>query len=177
MSRRRGANLEPEDRALWDAVTKSVRPLPGGKQETPAAEAKLATKPASVVRKRPPKPEHQSPEKPSAPKPPPLAVLDRRTRGRVARGRIEIDARLDLHGHTLERARPRLERFLESSQSKGASLVLVITGKGGSGALRREVPLWLSSPHMRALVIGYEEAAQHHGGAGALYVRVRRLRG
>jgi len=130
--------------------------------------------PATLQKTKPSRP--PAPVKPFVPKPPPLAALDRRTRGRVARGRIDIDARLDLHGHTLERARPRLERFIAAAQADGASLVLVITGKGGSGALRREAPLWLSSPDLRALVIGFEEAAQNHGGAGALYVRIRRPR-
>jgi DNA-nicking Smr family endonuclease len=171
MSKERGPRgLDPTDRALWDEITKSIKPLrelgpkaglvqpapdPGGerKHRTPAAPARpaLAAKP-----------------------PPPLAKLDRRTRGRVARGRTEIDGRLDLHGLTLERARGRLATFLASSQARGAALVLVITGK--SGALRREVPHWLALPELRALVIGFEEATSAHGGAGALYVRIRRAR-
>jgi DNA-nicking Smr family endonuclease len=172
MSRRRGT-LAPEDRALWDAVTKSIHPL--SKRKTPVAEAEPGSGPAAAARQKP-RPQQLAPIKPPVPKAPPLAALDRRTRSRVARGRIDIDARLDLHGHTLERARQRLERFLAASQTDGAGLVLVITGKGGTGALRREVPLWLSTPQMRALVIGFEEAAQNHGGAGALYVRIRRPR-
>jgi DNA-nicking Smr family endonuclease len=174
MSRRRGT-LEHEDRALWDAVKKSIRPL-AGRRKTPAAEAQTVETVASPARRKQATAQPLAAAKPAVSKAPPLAELDRRTRSRVARGRIEIDARLDLHGHTLERARPRLERFLATAQESGAGIVLVITGKGGSGALRREVPLWLSSPHLRAFVIGYEEAAQHHGGAGALYVRVRRPR-
>jgi DNA-nicking Smr family endonuclease len=109
-----------------------------------------------------------------APKAPPLAALDRRTRSRLARGQIEIDARLDLHGLTLQRAHARLRSFLSNAQVRGHRLVLVITGKGGSGAMRREVPHWLSLPEMRALVIGYEPASAAHGGDGALYIRVRR---
>ncbi len=61
--------------------------------------------------------------------------------------------------------------------------MLVITGKGTiapqgaeRGVLKREVPLWLGSPEFRPLVIGFEQAAGAHGGAGALYVRVRRKR-
>jgi DNA-nicking Smr family endonuclease len=94
---------------------------------------------------------------------------------------VQIDARLDLHGLTLQRAHTRLSSFLVSAQERGSSLILVITGKGGAGrergALRREVPQWLSLPEFRPLVIGFEEAAPAHGGAGALYVRVRRRRG
>ncbi len=63
--------------------------------------------------------------------------------------------------------------------------MLVITGKGKrseeswsneGGVLKRQVPLWLSLPEFRALVIGFEEAGIRHGGAGALYIRVRRRR-
>jgi DNA-nicking Smr family endonuclease len=180
MSARRGGadGIKPDDRALWDAVKKSVKPLKNLKPR--------AAKPANVPGKLDPPPAARpkaskqaalQPTKTAAPKPPPLAVLDRRTRSRVARGRVEIDARLDLHGLTLDRARPRLASFLASAQARGAALVLVITGKGGTGALRREAPFWLSSPELRPLVIGFEEAAQNHGGAGALYVRIRRARG
>lgn len=169
MSRERGPRgLAPPDRALWDEITKSVKPL-----------RELGPKPASVEpdpdpareRKHRPPP---APPRPAAKSPPPLAKLDRRARSRVARGRTEIDGRLDLHGLTLERARGRLATFLASSQARGTALVLVITGK--SGALRREVPHWLALPELRALVIGFEEAASAHGGAGALYVRIRRAR-
>jgi DNA-nicking Smr family endonuclease len=60
-------------------------------------------------------------------------------------------------------------------------VVLVITGKGGSdgegrGVLKRQVPMWLEGPELRSLVIGYDNAGIGHGGAGALYVRVRRGR-
>jgi DNA-nicking Smr family endonuclease len=177
MSKRGGSGIKPEDRALWDAIKKSVKPLKNVKPRVAGPAAIPPEPPASPTAKtKTPKPPPAPIAKPAPPKPPPLAALDRRTRSRVARGRIEIDARLDLHGLTLERARPRLASFLASSQARGASLVLVITGKGGTGALRREVPFWLSSPQSRALVIGFEEAAPSHGGAGALYVRIRRPR-
>jgi DNA-nicking Smr family endonuclease len=171
MSRERGRRgLDPPDRALWDEITKSIKPLrllqPGPASIEPDPD------PVHERKHRPP----PAPTRPvTTPKPPPLAKLDRRTRSRVARGRTEIDGRLDLHGLTLERARGRLAAFLASSQARGAALVLVITGK--SGALRREVPHWLALPELRALVIGFEEAAAAHGGAGALYVRIRRARG
>jgi DNA-nicking Smr family endonuclease len=42
------------------------------------------------------------------------------------------------------------------------------------GILRRMVPTWLAAPDMRAVVIGFDEAGPGHGGAGALYVRLRR---
>jgi DNA-nicking Smr family endonuclease len=38
------------------------------------------------------------------------------------------------------------------------------------------VPHWLRLAELRPLVLGFEEAEQRHGGSGALYVRLRRLR-
>jgi DNA-nicking Smr family endonuclease len=123
------------------------------------------------------------PERAPTPVMPPLSAIDRRTRQKIARGRVEIDARLDLHGMKQSEARERLSAFLHRAQVRGKSLVLVITGKGTAapegaerGVLRRAVPLWLALPEFRALVIGFEEAAPAHGGAGALYVRIRRNR-
>jgi DNA-nicking Smr family endonuclease len=59
----------------------------------------------------------------------------------------------------------------------------VITGKGSPaaasderGILRRQVPLWLGLPDMRACVLGFDAAHVGHGGDGALYVRLRRTK-
>ena len=101
---------------------------------------------------------------------------------RVARGKEPIDGRLDLHGLTQSEAHATLLRFLRAANAREARLVLVITGKGARagegerGVLKRQVPLWLGSAEFRALVIGFEDAHATHGGAGALYVRVRRSR-
>jgi DNA-nicking Smr family endonuclease len=68
---------------------------------------------------------------------------------------------------------------LHDAQAAGSRYVLVITGKGRDqeqGILRRQVPLWLEAPDLRGLVVGFDTADTGHGGAGALYVRVRRKR-
>jgi DNA-nicking Smr family endonuclease len=101
---------------------------------------------------------------------------------RVARGKEAIDGRLDLHGLTQSEAHAALSRFLRTASSRGARLVLVITGKGvrasdgERGVLKRHVPQWLGLPELRAFVIGFESAHIAHGGEGALYVRIRRAR-
>lgn len=119
------------------------------------------------------------------PRPPALAPMDDRTRRRLVRGVMAIDERLDLHGYTQDAAHSILRRFLVTARDRGARVVLVITGKGrpGSahdhhdrGVLRRSVPHWLADPSLRDVVIGFEEAHLAHGGAGAIYVRLRRRR-
>ena len=77
--------------------------------------------------------------KPKPPSPPALAPLDRKTKSRIARGTHAIDARLDLHGHTQAEAHDALIRFLRRVRDKGASVVLVITGKGARGDGERGV--------------------------------------
>jgi DNA-nicking Smr family endonuclease len=181
---RRKRGLSEEDRALWESVAKQVKPLrkrhrAAKPPAAPEAEVSVAPKPVAS-----PKP--LAPAKiPAPPKqqPPPLAPIGRRERSHLSRGRTEIDARLDLHGMTQTRAHHRLFTFLQRAHSDGLTFVLVITGKGKvggaeseRGVLRRQVPLWLSLPEFRTMVVGFEEAHIGHGGEGALYVRVRRSR-
>ena len=183
-SKKRG--LTGEDSALWDEIAKSIRPLPGRRTRIGSEPAALSieeqTAKGTEKRNRPVAP---APAKRRDPPAPPLAPIDRKLKTKLSRGSMEIDARLDLHGHTQAEAKSRLLRFLETAQASGHSLVLVITGKGKrsddswsneGGVLKRQVPLWLSLPEFRALVIGFEEAGIRHGGAGALYIRVRRRR-
>ena len=174
--------LTQDERVLWTIVTKSVAPLRDGTLEQPdddiAAEAPKPARPA----KRPAKlvPTTLPPPKQPPPLTPPLAPLGRRMRARVARGKQAIDGRLDLHGLTQSEAHSALLHFLRNAIARDARLVLVITGKGRGGepgVLRRQVPQWLGLPDFRPLVIGFEDAHVAHGGEGALYVRVRRVRG
>lgn len=173
-----------DEMELWGSVTRSIapltkrpRPAPPHKPEHRPAKAKApAAKPRSVAMPAPVKPA-------AKPAPPPsLHPLDRRTRSRLARGTVAIDARIDLHGLTQAAAHRHLIHFLADAQADGARVVLVITGKGRQGesggedrgVLRRMVPAWLAAPDLRPLVIGFDEAGRGHGGSGALYVRIRR---
>jgi DNA-nicking Smr family endonuclease len=181
---RRRRALSEEERALWEAVAKSTKPLK--KKQRPAKPALVA--PAVVIAAAtpidaPPKPRIAAPAvvKRPRPEPPPLALLGRRERTQLARGKKDIEARLDLHGMTQARAHRALLSFLQRASDDGLTFVLVITGKGRTtgpeserGVLRRQVPEWLGLAEFRAHVVGFEEAHIGHGGGGALYVRVRR---
>lgn len=181
MRSRRGKTLTEADIALWRQVARSVTPLPGRAPvapEPPAAPAPptdTAPLALSASLKVPAKP----------PAPPPLAPLERRLRTQLRRGQQAVEAKIDLHGMRQDEAHSVLNGFLRREQKRGSKLVLVVTGKGGAGAslfggergiLRRMVPQWLGLPEMRALVVGFEEAEQRHGGSGALYIRLRRTR-
>jgi DNA-nicking Smr family endonuclease len=175
---RKGRRLSEDENKLWHGVTKSVAPL---RKRAPAKAIKNDMPPpvAKAPSRKPAAPAMPVvAQKPKAPPPPALAPLDRKTKSRIARGTHAIDGRLDLHGHTQAEAHDALAHFLRRMQGKGASVVLVITGKGtrGDGVLRRQVPMWLSLPEFRDYVVGFDDAAIGHGGEGALYVRVRRKR-
>lgn len=183
---RRRRVLSEDERALWESVTKQARPLRGRKARIVKAEAittSLARNPAAREPGEPAPPPRPAATVKPPPSPPPLTPLARRERAHLSRGRIEIDARLDLHGMTQARAHRALLHFLQRASGDGLRFVLVVTGKGSGagpqserGVLRRQVPEWLSLPEFRAFVIGFEEAHVGHGGGGALYVRVRRGR-
>ncbi|MDE2577680.1 MAG: Smr/MutS family protein [Hyphomicrobiales bacterium] len=171
--------LTPEEWELWRLVTASVkprRPRPAAAPEPPPA------KPTPQVA-------HSYAEvRPQRPAVKPLVDLDRRALRDLERGRAPIEARLDLHGLTVAQAHQRVMDFIAGAHRAGMRLVLIVTGKGAGkgagknddpffgdfGVLRRQVPLWLADPRLRASIAGFGAAAQRHGGAGALYVRIRR---
>lgn len=202
--RRSKRDLTPEERALWSKVAESVAPLAPTKRRLkslsrpshanieefahePGPTDSVQAAPAAERSKVPQKSSDTSPEKRVKPAATPLARLDTRTKRKLARGALAIEERLDLHGMTQTAAHATLRRFIAGAQARGARMVIVITGKGGRssgsgydfeerGILRRVVPQWLALPDMRDYVVGFEEAHPTHGGAGALYVRLRRSR-
>lgn len=181
MRSRRGKTLSEADIALWRQVARSVKPLPGRapiEPEPPPPAAPAPTETSILVA-------NVSVTKAAAPSAPPLAPIERRLRTQLRRGRQDIEASIDLHGMRQEEAHLALRGFLRREQTRGTRLCLIVTGKGGPapalfgeerGVLRRMVPHWLRLSELRPLVLGFEEAEQRHGGSGALYVRLRRLR-
>src|SRR5215470_3613542 len=122
----RRSGLRADDRAVWEAVTHSIKPLKRRRAETRSTSAmadEIAAMPA-VNRVVP------QPAKSTASVPPPLTPLARRAKQKLARGVQAIDGRLDLHGLTQGEAHLALTRFLRRAQASGARFVLVITGKG-----------------------------------------------
>ena len=179
---RRSRRLTAEELQLWTLVARGVTPLKG---RVHMVEATPAPEEAPMRREAPSlaQPEPRTVAR-TTPGLPPLAPLDRRTVSAVRRGRRDIEAVIDLHGMRQNEAHDALRGFLHRAQGAGQKFVLVITGKGAPGAeagsfeergvLRRVVPHWLRLPDLRPLVVGFEEAGPHHGGGGALYVRLRR---
>ncbi|HET8612596.1 MAG TPA: Smr/MutS family protein [Sphingomonas sp.] len=174
--------LDPDAEALWRKVTQTVRPL-GGRRTTIRA-AMLASAPAVP----PPDPRPAPIPKPGARPSGPGETLDGGWDRRLRRGSVVPDRTLDLHGHTLAAAHAALEAGLAGALASGARLLLVVTGRpprergdriGGRparGMIRASIGDWLAcSPHADRIA-AVRTAHPKHGGAGALYVVLRRPR-
>ena len=179
MSGRSRKQLSLEDRILWQKVAKSVTPLAGKAVDNEEVEADEFAILLEASRPSAPKQMHPAPAAPAPATPRgPAQNIDRPTRVRLAKGRLPIEGKVDLHGLTQSEAHALLLSFLRRAHADGRRHVLIVTGKGASlgseGVLRRAVPGWLATPPFRSLVSGHEWAAIRHGGSGALYVRLRR---
>lgn len=175
--RRPARRLSRAEAELWAKATADVRPSRTRPKKTvaspapPAEPVSAPAAPAPTILVTPAR----------APKPaPPVLDIDRRTRVKLKRGRLDVDAKIDLHGMRQAEAQRALNSFLRRAQADGARIAIVVTGKGATrdegGVLRRVVPLWLEAAGLRDVVSGFGSAARHHGGEGALYVRIRRAR-
>jgi DNA-nicking Smr family endonuclease len=193
--------LSAAELKLWQQVADSVEPL----ADRPAPPPPLADAPSPApvgpttapgARKPPEKTAPPRPQPATPPKAKPhelthgeTAGIDRRTAGRFKKGKMAIDGRLDLHGHSQREAHVALKRFILDAFDRGKRCVLVVTGKGrrsqpdspwrdrGTGVLRESVPRWLNEPGLRAKVLSFSHAAPADGGEGALYVLLKRKRG
>jgi DNA-nicking Smr family endonuclease len=183
MGKRRAG--QETDSELWERVAESAKPLAKGRamrpDHRPKQQASEVDKDSARVPLKP-APKAAVKHAPTVRAEP----LNRQTARQLERGRLAVDARLDLHGMRQRDAHAALRRFLKSAQQKGHRHVLVITGKGADldemrpfyapeerGVLRQAVPHWLGQPDLAHVVISYAEAPRRLGGEGALYVRLR----
>ena len=192
--------LSDEDKALWKKVSETAEPLhPPGVRPKPPSErplpmpksvkvehSKIASfqlgaksKVSDIGHDLMPSISERVGDQP--------VQMDKKAYGRMTRGKLKPEARIDLHGMTLEQAHPALIGFVMRSFGEGKRLVLVITGKGKTkrddgpipvrrGVLKHQVPQWLQMAPLRSVVLQVREAHLKHGGSGAYYVYLRRTR-
>jgi len=169
--------LTPDEQRLWARVVESVRPLAHvSKPEAPPPEPPAAA--ALLSRPPPPPPPRSAPRRPG-----PGTTLDGGWDRRLARGAVAPDATVDLHGHNLATAYDLLDRRLEEAIALGARLLLLVTGKPPGpertvkrGAIRAAVGDWLAASRHAGDIAAVRAAHSRHGGAGALYIILRRPR-
>lgn len=117
---------------------------------------------------------------------PEKAGLDGHWDRRLNKGVVQPDVTIDLHGYTLSSAHGRLDSALELSVAAGHRAILLITGKartdeerrreGGRGAIRAAISDWLAASRHASHIAAVRRAHPRHGGAGALYIILRRRR-
>lgn len=166
----------------WELAVRGVRKLGGVGHHTPASAPKRLmvqrVREADVMAVLPRQARDKSAQQ-----------VDKNTAQRLARGKMQVEARLDLHGCTLEVAHTRLKDFITRAADRGLRCVLVVTGKGDvtdmgdrltgrrpRGAIRREFPHWITAFPLNQLILKAVPAKPADGGAGAFYVLLRRIR-
>ncbi len=168
--------LKPSDQMLWDHVAKTVKPL-GNRNASvvPDAGRKIAKKTNETLQ--------ISNMKPALKTSTPIDTsVDKRTEDRFRKGKMDIEAVLDLHGLTVAKAQPTLVRFILKCHSQGLRCVLVITGKGKgengqpSGILRRSLRDWLADAALAGAILKCTPSKPKDGGDGAFYILLRRVR-
>jgi DNA-nicking Smr family endonuclease len=169
--------LDPEEARLWARVVESVRPLDPSAFVPPVEEEKEAAPAPRVVARSGSKPA------PAASRNGPGVTLDASWDRRLSRGLVAPDAILDLHGHNLATAYDLLDRRLDEAIRTEARLLLLVTGKppgpgrgAGRGAIRAAVGDWLHASRHAGRIAAVRNAHPRHGGAGALYIVLRRPR-
>jgi DNA-nicking Smr family endonuclease len=173
-----GRRLGPDEEALWARVRATVRAMPGRALAAPPAGRVPPALPVGRV----------------GAVPAPVPVVARREPGhtldggwdrRLAGGVVAPDRTIDLHGHTLASAHAALDLGLAQAIMRGDRVILLVTGKPprpesqrphARGAIRAAIPDWLRLSAHAGAIAAVRNAHPRHGGAGALYVVLRRRR-
>jgi len=187
-------HLSSEERALWDYVAQKMEPLTANPAKVLINKAPPAKRPDPQ-----PLPFFEVGAKANHARAhdllPPIQKrletaplnMDNKSFGKMKRGKIKPEGRIDLHGMTMDQAHPALTNFILGAQAQGKRLVLVITGKGKdrddggpipmrNGILRHQVPQWLALQPLSPAILQVTPAHLRHGGHGAYYVYLRRNR-
>jgi len=194
-------SLSPDEAALWVRVMAGVRPIarrpaepaPGPSQGN--AKPKAPPPPAAMPkasRTALPVAKPSSPTKPlalarAARVQPPIAAntLDGSWDRRLSRGLVSPDRTVDLHGHTLASAYDMLDAALAAAIRAGDRTILLVTGKPprpaskrphARGAIRAATGDWLAGSRHSSAIAAVRAAHPRHGGAGALYIVLKRPR-
>jgi DNA-nicking Smr family endonuclease len=165
--------LTDADRAAWAAFVGRVAPI---RQSSAAACSERVAAPSGRAPASLPQP-----ARPARPALVEIGThspgLDKATWHRFRTGRVAAGRTLDLHGMTVQRAFHALSAFLHSAYAERLRCVEVVTGRGSgenSGAIRRELPLWLNLPEIRPLLLG--AAHPHPANPGSVRLLLRRTR-
>ena len=107
--------------------------------------------------------------------------LDLMLVGKLQAGQFSPESHLDLHGMNAQQAFGALVGFFRAAYFKGQRTVLVVPGRGlnsphGISILREKVQEWFTQEPLKRVILAFCTAKPSDGGAGALYVLLRKFR-
>lgn len=186
--------LTAQEKVLWERVAATVTPIRPVPPREPLPDAIMApikqpprfTKPVKAVG-APPLTQGALPHPEERPRPLNARTLDAGWDRRLATGQLAPDFTLDLHGCTLDTAHARLDHGLALAIAQGARVVLLITGRPRPsddhasrserrGAIRAKFMDWLAAGSHASKIAAIRPAHPRHGGAGAVYIVLRRVK-
>lgn len=105
--------------------------------------------------------------------------LDPKLLDRLKRGDFSVQSHLDLHGMTWEEAKTAVSGFLHRAQLDSLRCVLVVHGRGHHSrdkepVLKNQLVRWMTRSAVARTILAFCSAQPHDGGAGALYLLLRR---
>lgn len=104
--------------------------------------------------------------------------IDHKHLRKLRQGDYAVQRHLDLHGLTQKEARAAVAKFLEEARRQGWRCVLLIHGRGRRSekgpVLKESVGHWLTHGRLGRMVMAFATARPSDGGAGAMYVLLRR---
>lgn len=108
-----------------------------------------------------------------------VAGIDRRLVRKLRAGAFAVKSHLDLHGMNAVEARAAVDRFLTRAHQRDERCVLIVHGRGLNSkdqipVLKNRLTTWLARGNWSRLVLAFATARPCDGGAGALYVLLRR---
>jgi DNA-nicking Smr family endonuclease len=182
-----GRRLSSEEAALWRQVSGSVRPLSDRIPLPIEGGAKGGAAPLKMTPSLIPAIAHPRPLPVAGGEKRPSNTLDGSWDRRIGTGQLTPERTIDLHGYNLASAHHRLDRALEEAVRDGVRVILIVTGRasrsGGSridlpmrGIIRESIGDWLAVSRHKSAIAAVRNAHPRHGGAGALYLILRRSR-
>ena len=179
---------EPTDADLWAAAVADAKPVAGRNKVVAPAPSRVRA------------PEFWHPDLDairelealvSGEAPFDIADSDEYIEGRVAgldpglvrklrRGEFSVQAHLDLHGRSRTEAKGEVDAFLRRSREQGKRCVLLVHGRGLHSkdqvpVLKEALRSWLATARFGRHVLAFATARPQDGGAGAIYVLLRRI--
>lgn len=155
--------LSSDEKGIWKKVAKTIAPRKSEKGHGSSKPSISTPEFENMLR---------LPVEKKGPKEKNKLKIDINQDKKTRRGRVQIEAQIDLHDMTQSQARIKLYQMIKTAKTNNNKCILIITGKGfrGEGVLRGSFVEWVNDSKVRDLIATYAPAHRKHGGTGAWYI-------